>query len=575
MFHLSTKPISRSSGRSAVASIAYRAGIEITDQRTGRTFDYRKRTGVIATNLITPNNLPISRSDLWNKAELIEKRSNSRTARETVINIPYELMAGNGAAGYMLVNDFAKHLSDKYNIAVDVAIHAPDKHGDQRNYHAHLLMTTRQLERAADGSITLGKKSQLEMSNTQLKNLGLLSCQDELKEIRETWANFANKALAEHNIDKRIDHRSHKDRGLQELPTIKLGWKATELERQGIPTAAGDYNRAVKEYNETLKEIEQTKAAIKQNAINERIKPLERAERVSATQVPPQPPKSTVGENRAISDGQKPVAKPAPAPKPAQPAAAPAAAKPPQPPAQPAPTLERPKPAEPKPTAPPPAERLDPSGKLTDKQLQERQGIITAWLENVEKRATVIFNNAVQALKDKGKPLFEKLAEIRKNEPLMFGKDKWRADEKAAADAYNQVKDNHDKTKAAGVTLEHRKQAEQQIIKQQPQAYKRYTAAIDDIRKHKSAIADEKARAAGADFAAKAGERYFGEIKAINEHGVYQKTASGTVLHKINGHGVTVGKSYTIELNASGNQSTIQAYQDYGIGKSRDKDRGR
>lgn len=35
---------------------------------------------------------------------------------------------------------------------------------------------------------------------------------------------------------------------------------------------------------------------IKQNAINERIKPLERAERVSATQVPPQPTKSTVGK---------------------------------------------------------------------------------------------------------------------------------------------------------------------------------------------------------------------------------------------------------------------------------------
>lgn len=310
MYHLSTKPISRSSGRSAVASIAYRAGIEITDERTGRKFDYTKRTGVLATNLITPNNLSISRSDLWNMAELVETRKNSRTARETVIHIPHELMQGDGTAGKQLAFDFGKHLSDKYGIAVDVAVHAPDRHGDQRNYHAHILMTTRQLERAADGSVTLAKKSQFEMSNTQLKAAGLLSCQDELKEIRETWANYANKALAEHNIDKRIDHRSHKDRGLQELPTIKLGWKATELERQGIRTAAGDYNRAVKEYNNTLKEIGQTKAAIKQNAINERIKPLERAKADAATQVPPQPTKSTVSENKAVSDTQKPAAKP-------------------------------------------------------------------------------------------------------------------------------------------------------------------------------------------------------------------------------------------------------------------------
>ena len=44
IYHLSTKPISRSSGRSAVASIAYRAGIAITDERLGKTYDYSKRT---------------------------------------------------------------------------------------------------------------------------------------------------------------------------------------------------------------------------------------------------------------------------------------------------------------------------------------------------------------------------------------------------------------------------------------------------------------------------------------------------------------------------------------------------
>lgn len=252
IYHLSTKPISRSSGRSAVASIAYRAGISITDERLGKTYDYTKRHGVLWTGLATPNDVKIDRNELWNLAEKSENRSNSRTAREIVINIPHELMQGDQGTGSMLAHEFASQLSSKYQIAVDVAVHAPDKQGDNRNFHAHLLLTTRKIEQDHDGKIKLTDKSQLEMSNTQLKQAGLLSNQDELKEIRKAWADLTNEYLAEHGINERIDHRSHKDRGLDTLPTVKMGWQATELERQGIRTDVGDKNRDIKAYNANL-----------------------------------------------------------------------------------------------------------------------------------------------------------------------------------------------------------------------------------------------------------------------------------------------------------------------------------
>ena len=252
IYHLSTKPISRSSGRSAVASIAYRAGIAITDERLGKTYDYTKRHGVLWTGLATPNDVKIDRNELWNLAEKSENRSNSRTAREIVINIPHELMQGDQGTGKMLAYEFASQLSEKYQIAVDVAVHAPDKQGDNRNFHAHLLLTTRKIEQDRHGKIKLTDKSQLEMSNTQLKQAGLLSNQDELKEIRKAWADLTNEYLAEHGIDERIDHRSHKDRGLDTLPTVKMGWQATELERNGIRTDVGDKNRDIKAYNANL-----------------------------------------------------------------------------------------------------------------------------------------------------------------------------------------------------------------------------------------------------------------------------------------------------------------------------------
>ena len=303
IYHLSTKPISRSSGRSAVASIAYRAGIAITDERLGKTYDYTKRHGVLWTGLATPNDVKVDRNELWNLAEKSENRSNSRTAREIVINIPHELMQGDQGTGNMLAHEFASQLSKKYQVAVDVAVHAPDKQGDNRNFHAHLLLTTRKIEQDRHGNIKLTDKSQLEMSNTQLKQAGLLSNQDELKEIRKAWADLTNEYLAEHGIDERIDHRSHKDRGLDTLPTVKMGWQATELERNGIRTDVGNKNRDIKAHNANLmqKKILESEIVIQQTLKNASKTPIEPHKDISARVTSPTPIKSQKSEIRPPS----------------------------------------------------------------------------------------------------------------------------------------------------------------------------------------------------------------------------------------------------------------------------------
>ena len=307
IYHLSTKPISRSSGRSAVASIAYRAGIAITDERLGKTYDYTKRHGVLWTGLATPNDVKVDRNELWNLAEKSENRSNSRTAREIVINIPHELMQGDQGTGNMLAHEFASQLSKKYQVAVDVAVHAPDKQGDNRNFHAHLLLTTRKIELDRNGNIKLTDKSQLEMSNTQLKQAGLLSNQDELKEIRKAWADLTNEYLAEHGIDERIDHRSHKDRGLDTLPTVKMGWQATELERQGIRTDVGDKNRDIKAYNTNLmqQKILASEIVIQRTLKNASKTPIEPHKDISARVTSPTPIKSHQSEIRPPSVDDK------------------------------------------------------------------------------------------------------------------------------------------------------------------------------------------------------------------------------------------------------------------------------
>ena len=44
-FHLAVKTIGRSAGRSATAAAAYRAGVEIADERTGIVHDYTRKQG--------------------------------------------------------------------------------------------------------------------------------------------------------------------------------------------------------------------------------------------------------------------------------------------------------------------------------------------------------------------------------------------------------------------------------------------------------------------------------------------------------------------------------------------------
>jgi hypothetical protein len=248
MFHLSTKPIKRSVGRSATAAAAYRAGCEIEDQRTGIKHDYTRKQGIVKTDcfiIVDGQKLNVDRAELWNAAEKAEKRKDGRTAREVIINLPHEL---NEQQRQSLVEDFTKDISKKYGVAIDYAIHLPDKHGDQRNHHCHILMTTRTAT-LENNTLSLGAKTNIELSNTKLAKLNLPKTQEQIVSLRKHWATTTNKHLENAGIDRSIDHRSYEDQGVAFLPTIKLGWEATALERKGISTAKGDTNRQIADDN--------------------------------------------------------------------------------------------------------------------------------------------------------------------------------------------------------------------------------------------------------------------------------------------------------------------------------------
>ena len=247
LYRAETKPISRKDGRSAVAAAAYRSGASLVDDRTGNAHDYTRRRGVVATGIITPDGQGCERNALWNGAEAAEKRKDARTAREWVLALPAELT---DAQRQELTERFSRSLAERFGVAVDFAIHRPGKEGDQRNHHAHVLTTTRQVSHDASGALVFGDKAQPEQSDAQLRKQGIEKGAVLVEEVRALWEMQANAALEAAGEAIRIDRRSLKARGIDRTPTVHLGPSVPALERRGRRTDGGNLNRAIEQDNE-------------------------------------------------------------------------------------------------------------------------------------------------------------------------------------------------------------------------------------------------------------------------------------------------------------------------------------
>ena len=235
IYHLSTKPVSRSSGRSAVASAAYRCAVLLVNHRDGLVHDFTRKEGVEHKEIVLPDGLSanwaLDRSALWNAAEFAEKRKDARVAREFEIALPHELST---EGRLKAARAFAQDLANRYGAAVDFAIHSPSEHGDIRNYHAHVLMTTRQVGKAG-----LGEKTYLEHKNARLLANGMATTDMQLRDIRQSWEGIANRQLQREGLDVRIDHRSHIERGLELSPTEHMGVHASQMQQQGMAVERG------------------------------------------------------------------------------------------------------------------------------------------------------------------------------------------------------------------------------------------------------------------------------------------------------------------------------------------------
>ncbi|MDQ4404952.1 Ti-type conjugative transfer relaxase TraA [Rhizobium sp. AN63] len=230
IYHFSVKPIGRNAGKSAVAAIAYRTASRILNERECITHDFTAKKGVVHAEIILPDGVDApwarDRASLWNTAEFAERRCDARVAREFEIALPHEL---SDAGRLALTQAFATDLANRFDAAVDFAIHVPQGKSDDRNIHAHVVMTTRVITPTG-----LGEKTLIERDNGWLIDRGLPTTQMQVRQIREAFAGLVNRHLLRAGLDRRVDHRSHMSRGLAIEPTGHMGVHASQMKERGV-----------------------------------------------------------------------------------------------------------------------------------------------------------------------------------------------------------------------------------------------------------------------------------------------------------------------------------------------------
>lgn len=264
IYHMSIKNISRGKGKTAIAAAAYRAGTILTDNETGITHNYAKKSEVIYTEIILPEHAPAeyaTREILWNEVQKIETQDRARLAREWEVALPNELDLDQSKT---LVQDFAKSLAAE-GMCIDVAIHWKDG-----NHHAHILGTTRPIDKDGKWAPKERKGYKLDAEGNKIpvidtktgkQKIGARgrkmwqretvqannwNKREKIEEWRKRWADCCNKYLAR---EKQLDHRSYERQGLMQLPTVHEGYAARLMEQRGSASDRCRLNRDIRVYN--------------------------------------------------------------------------------------------------------------------------------------------------------------------------------------------------------------------------------------------------------------------------------------------------------------------------------------
>ncbi len=263
IYSFNVSNVSRKTGASSCATLAYITGNIVTDERTGKTYKYGHQDRIVAIGTFLPeaaNEKYRNPARMMNEIERVEKNENARPAKKIIVALPRELTSGERED---VLIDFVENEILTKNYGCVVAIHDDP---EDKNPHAHILIPNRQFSKSGDfenikrkmeyaldengnriplldenGNQKLGARNRKQWKRVCVDQ-NPLDKKEVLEAFREGWERSCNKYLDQSH---QIDHRSYKDRNMI-LPTIHEGYAAREIEKKGDISNRCEYNRAVK-----------------------------------------------------------------------------------------------------------------------------------------------------------------------------------------------------------------------------------------------------------------------------------------------------------------------------------------
>lgn len=267
LFHMSVTQTKRSAGQSAIASAAYRAGERLYSEYYGEYSDYTRKGGVICSDILLPSHAPpeyADRQTLWNAVEKAERGKNAQLAYSFDIALQNEFSLEENIA---LARQFLLEQFVSRGMVVDFAVHQPDKEdGGILNPHFHVLCPIRPIEQNGKWGLKQHRVYELDEDGNRIRDqngeyvFSAVSTTDwgspeTLEHWLQTWAELCNAKFAEKGLDVRIDHRSYERQGVDLLPTVHEGATVRAMEKKGIRTEKGEFNRWIKATNAVIRDI--------------------------------------------------------------------------------------------------------------------------------------------------------------------------------------------------------------------------------------------------------------------------------------------------------------------------------
>ncbi|MGN0402453.1 MAG: MobQ family relaxase [Acetatifactor sp.] len=267
LYHFNVTQVSRGAGQTAVSAAAYRSGEKLHDYYYDEDPDYRRKGGVLYTEILLPAHAPqrlADRETLWNELEVVEKHSQAQLCYSfnAALQNEFTYVENLELARRFVMENFVAR-----GMIVDLAIHDPDK-GEEGipNPHFHVLSPIRPLKEDGTWGYKQRREYLTDENGEPLKRddgkeaFNAVSTTDwgepeTLLEWRKNWADLVNQKFEEKGLPERIDHRSNEERGLDEIPSIHEGPTVRAMEKKGIRTDKGDFNRLIKTTNALLKKL--------------------------------------------------------------------------------------------------------------------------------------------------------------------------------------------------------------------------------------------------------------------------------------------------------------------------------